>query len=315
MKKIIAAMVLGTSLVTTSVVGANPVTMNGETSAKFVREHEEGSFTQSGMVYTLTLLAEAEVAKNMSFYTRLGAQHTRANQVGSDFNTDVYPSKRSVLAIDQYGFILKQEGFTYKLGRQDAAVGATGLLYSRANSNIGKRSFIDGLSVAGTAGSANITALLAREDNISDKNRVYAVRTGFSPSEQWDFGVTLGRFQNTSADSTNHWALDGTYKLGKNSWTAEYSHSNSSVDNKAFALVWDYAADSNTNLSITNFRVGANGDMGGQSDFANNTNGIHYGIKHALKENTSLELVWKDEENRSTDAKLTTFEATVSYTF
>ncbi|MPN24695.1 hypothetical protein SDC9_172097 [bioreactor metagenome] len=73
--------------------------------------------------------------------------------------------------------------------------------------------------------------------------------------------------------------------------------------------------DDKTAVSVTGYRVEANGDMGGQTDFENNHRGVHYGISHSLKEDTMLEFVFKDEKELGSSMKNKTYEATVSYTF
>ncbi len=320
LKKIVATVIMGSSLLTTSIALAAPddIKLTGETSVKYVREKQDNNSSQSGMVYTFKLMVEAPLTDKLSAYTRIGGQITRENQVGADFNSEFYPDKKSVIELDQYGLIFKNDKQTYKIGRQDATVGATALLYSRSDSNIGKKNFVDGISMSGTVGSTDISALFAREDNVTDdNNRVYAIRAGYKPSENWNVGVTLGRFQNSDAagTDTNHWALDGTYKFGKSSLTAEYTQSNISNDNKAVALVWNYDADNKTTFSVTGFRVEANGDMGGQSDFGSNNRGIHYSVKHLLADNTAVEFVYKDEKSISDRIKASQYEATLSYTF
>jgi hypothetical protein len=111
-----------------------------------------------------------------------------------------------VAAIDQFRLTYTADKLTYKLGRQDVGVGATTLLYHRADSNIGRKAFVDGLAVVGTVGAVDIAALAAREDNPAGTydSKVYAIRAGFNPRESFNWGVTLGRFQGES-ENTNHW--------------------------------------------------------------------------------------------------------------
>lgn len=316
MKKIITALVLGSSLFATAAASAAPITFNGDTSVKFTREKEDDS-AHSGTAYTLKLMAETKLNDSLSAYARLGAQNIGKNLVGGDFNTDAYSDKTSVIAIDQFGLILEQGNLTYKLGRQDAAVGTTALLYGRLDSNIGKDNFVDGLSVAGTIGAANVSALFAREDNTEGRsNRVYALHSGFNPSENMNVGLTLGRFENSEGPSTNHWAVDGTYSYGRNSWTAEFGKSSSNTDNNAMAVAWNYDVNDRTAFNVTGFRVEANGAMGEQSDFGSNLRGVHYGVSHSIKDNTALEFVFKDEKDLGdSPKKYETYEATISYSF
>ncbi len=223
---------------------------------------------------------------------------------------------KSVAAIDLFGLIYKTDKLTYKLGRQDVTVGATALLYSRPYTNIGKRAFVDGLTVAGTVGAVDVSALAAREDNAAGeyKNRIYAIRAGYNPAENLSWGLTLGRFQGAT-EGANHWAVDGTYKFGKGSLTAEYTKASSRANNKAYALVLNYDFDDKTSAAITGFRVEEFGSMGGQSDFDAGNRGIYYTITHKLSDAAGLELVYKDQRTIDGGRKNTSFEATVSYAF
>lgn len=315
MKKSIAIMVAGLTLSMASVAMAGPLEFSGDVSVKYQRDTAAGEASTSANVATVKLLGEADLGSDWGFYFRMAGQHISKPGFG-DFNTDLYgEDQRSVFTIDQFGFKYNKEGFAYKLGRQDATVGTTALLYSRPDSNVGKKAFVDGLAVTGTSGITDISALLAREDNLSgqDKNKVYAIRAGFNPSESFNWGVTLGRYN--SAASTNHWAVDGTYKYGKSSLTAEYTKASSSQNNKGYAMALGYDFDDKTSASITGFRMEESGSMGGQSDFDANNRGIHYGISHKLTDAASLELVYKAQKTIIGDQKNTSFEATVSYSF
>ncbi|MDT8899781.1 porin [Anaeroselena agilis] len=318
MRKTVAVMVAGLIMAAAPAASAEPVKLSGDAAVKYQRKTADGDPTASGAIYTLKLMSEAELGDGWSLYARLGAQSVTAPTL-ADFNIapEVYgESKKSVVAIDQFGLNYKTDKLTYKLGRQDAGVGTTTLLYHRADSKIGKKVFVDGLSVAGTVGIVDIAALAAREDNPagSYKNNVYAVRAGINPVENFNWGVTLGRFRGET-ESTNHWAVDGTYKFGKSSLTAEYTKASSSTANKAYAVVLSYDFDDKTSASVTGFRVEEFGSMGGQSEYDANNRGIHYAITRKLRENAGLELVFKDQKTISGGQKNTSFEATVSYSF
>jgi hypothetical protein len=318
MKKVIAVMAAGFTLAMAPVAAAEPVKFSGDVAAKYQRVTADGDPTASGSIYTLKLLGEAGLGGGWSLYARLGAQSV-TNPLLADFNIapEVYgENKKSVAAIDQFGLTYTTDKLTYKLGRQDVGVGTTTLLYHRADSNIGRKAFVDGLTVSGTVGMVDIAALAAREDNPADSydSKIYAIRAGFNPGENFNWGVTLGRFQGES-ESTNHWAVDGTYKFGKSSLTAEYTKASSSSDNKAYAVILNYDFDDKTSASVTGFRVEEFGSMGGQSEYDANNRGIHYGLTRKLGEAASLELVYKDQKTISGGQNNTSFEATVSYSF
>lgn len=316
MKKMFAALILGSSLAVVPAAFAAPVELSGDVAVKFHKISDETKPTDSGMVYTLRVLAETELGNGLSAYTRLGVQHARLSSLG-DFNTDFYgEDEKAVIELDQFGLKYKKNDLTYKLGRQDVTVGATALLYSRPDSNIGKKAFVDGLSVAGKVGAADLSAVFAKEDNAADDtNWVYAARAGYDLGNNTNVGVTLGRFRSSAEESTNHWAVDGSYKYAKSTLTAEYTKSSSSNDNKAYAMSWDYDFDGKTSASVTGFKVEQHGDMGGQSDFDNNNRGIHYSIKHSLKDNQEIELTYKNQKALSDGAKNTELEAIMTYTF
>jgi hypothetical protein len=317
MKKVVAVLVAGVSLFVAPVaLAADAVKLTGDVSLKVEHDTAAGSPSVSGTMYTLKLKDESELGNGWALYARLGAQYATQPAL-ADFNTEAYPAgKKTVAALDQLGLTYKSDGFTYKIGRQAAAVGTTSLLYSRPETNIGKKAFVDGLTASGAIGVVDIAALLAQEDNPGQQdNRLYAVRAGYNPTDNLNWGLTLGRYQDGVSGGTNHYALDGTYKLSKSTLTGEYTKSNSSVDNKAYAVTVNYGFDDRTNIYITGFRVETNGDMGRQSDFDNDNKGIYYGTTHKLSENNLLEMIYKNQKTISGNQKNTKFEATYTYSF
>ncbi len=318
MKKLMALVVAGISLSQVPVALAGPVNVTGDVSVKYERDSADGEASTSGMIYTTKIMGEVDFGDGWSGYARLGAQHTTRSGFG-DFNIDPMgydPDKKSVIALDQFGFTYKTDKLTYKLGRQDVAVGQTALLYSRPDSNIGKKSFVDGLTVSGSVGAIDLSALAAQEDNADSlDNKVYAIRAGYSPLENLNWGLTLGRYQDSSAESTNHWAVDGTYTFGKNSLTAEFAKSSSSIENKAYAATWSHELNDKITTSVTGFRVESNADMGKQSDFDNGNHGFHYAITHTLNNAESIEVVYKVQKTIDGGQKNNTLEATFSHAF
>lgn len=315
MKKSIAVVLAGMTLAFAPAAQAAPVQLSGDVSVTYERDKVDGVTTDTGSIISLTVMGEMDLGSGWSLYSRLGAQKlTRAGM--GDFNTDYYSADdKSVLSIDQFGFNYQKNDFTYKIGRQDTTIGTTALLYSRPDSNIGKKAFVDGVSFTGKAGVTDLTGIFAREDNVSGerKNKVYAVRAGYNPVEKLNVGVTLGRYQ--SDDSTNHWAVDGTYTMGKSSLTGEFTKSNQDSDNKAYATTLNYDFDGKTAASVTGFRVEGQADMGGYSDFGADLRGVHYGVTHALRDNLELEVVYKIEKTISSSEKAKILEATVNYSF
>ena len=317
MKKTMVMMLVAASFsIASSSFATESIQLTGEAAVKYARETASGEPNASGTMSTLKLKAEKELGNGWSLYARFGAQYATKPTL-SDYNLDDYGSDRkSVLAVDQFGLVYKGNNVTYKLGRQDLTVGTTALLYSRSDSNIGKHVFVDGLTASGTVGAIDLTAAIAREDNYgSPENKIYTIRTGFNPTQNLNWGLTLGRYQDDASENTNHWAVDGTYKAGKNSWTAEYTKSSSSTENKAYAATWNYGFDNKTEAYITGFRVENNGDMGKQSDFDNDNKGTYYGVKYKLSEADGVEVVYKDQKIISSDQKNTKLEATFTHSF
>ncbi len=317
MKKLIALVLAGLNISMVSAAAAEPVKLSGDTSIKY--ERDTGDDAASGTMYSFRLMAEKELGAGWALYARLGGQYATQPSL-SDYNTDpaAYgPDKKSVMALDEFGLTYKKNGLVYKLGRQDVTVGTTALLYSRPDTNIGRHGLVDGLAVSGTAGVVELTGLAAREDNpgSAEDNKVYAFRTGYNPTDNLNVGLTLGRYQDNDNGNTNHWAVDGTYKFGKNSLTAEYAKSNSNTDNKAYAIICNHAFDDKAAVYVTGFRVETNGDMGKQSDFDNDNKGVYYGLTYQLNEVDSLEVVYKDQKTISGGQKNTKLEATFSHSF
>lgn len=317
MKKVVTMSLAGLIFTLAPVAYAAPVKVTGDVSVKYEKDTAAGEPDQSGLIYSLKLMGEADLGSGWSLYVRLGAQGLSHVGLG-DFNPGYYgEDDKSVAALDQFGLIYKDKALTYKLGRQDVTVGTAALLYCRDDSKIGKKTFVDGLSVTGTVGSAEVSAILAREDNEAGmaKNKVYALRTGFNPNKNINWGLVLGHYQDRENGSTNHWAVDGTVKFGENNVSGQYTQSSRSTDNKAYVVTWNHDCDDKTTLSISNFRVEENGDMGGQSDFDNGNRGWYYGITHQLRDDVGLEVVYKDQREISEGTKNTKLEATLSYSF
>lgn len=315
MKKLTAIIVTGMSLCMSSgAFAAEPVQFTGDVAVKYQKDTAEGAENTSGVVGTFRLKAEAELGSGWSMYSRFGAQYTSRICI-DDINREEYAQdKKGVLALDQFGFSYKNNDFTYKLGRQDVTIGTTALLYSRSDSNIGKRAFVDGLTINGKSGAVDLSLVAAREDKL-ENNKLYAIHAGYSPSDSFNWGVTLGRYQDAVSDvNTNHWAIDGTYHYGKAALTAEFAKSNASDENKAHAMTLNYSFDDKTSAYITGFRVENNASMGGQSDFDAGNRGTHYGITYAMSDRDTIEMVYKDQKEIGGN-KNTSFELSYSRSF
>jgi hypothetical protein len=316
MKKVSCiALLTALGVVCGSTVFAGPVEISGEASVKYQRDRAQGE-SDNAMIWTLTIDGQTKLSEDLTLFTRLGAQKSSHYGFGDFYNID---TKKSAIALDQFGLSWKKDELAFKLGRQDAEIGATSLLYSRSGSNIGKHMFVDGLTVNGFVGDTEIAAVLAQEDNDKSAgrdNRLYALRAYYTQVENWTFGATLGRYDNKEAgEKTNHWAVDAAYAFGKNNLTAEWTKSNANSDNKAYALVWDYELDDKTSVSLTGFRVEGAASMGEQSDFDAGNKGIHYTVNYKIADDINLEAVYKDQKDITTKEKNNSTELTLAFAF
>ena len=317
MKNIIATIMVG-FLLTAAPVAAAPVEFSGSASVKYEVVNHAYTPLEPNTMYTATLRGEKKISSGLSVFARFGVQQvTRPGFSDSDYNLAAYGADTSlVAAIDQYGLIYKKNNLAFKFGRQDIGIGVTTLLYNRSETNIGKDAFVEGLALNGSIGAVDISAIFARENSLwTPNNSLYAVRGGYNLSKNTGLGVTLAQYQYYDGDTTRHWAIDGSLKSGKHKLTAEYTQSNRSSENMAYALIWSYGFNDKTNFYVTNFRVEANGDMGAQSEYNNNNRGFHYGITHSFSDTLSLEIIYKDQYGLTDNAKNTKFETTLRHTF
>lgn len=323
MRKILTGLLLGAMLAGGQAYAAE-VHWDGNAGIKYENDTMAGAADVSGFMYSLRLNGELVMGQGWSLYARLGAQYATEPGV-SDYNTDFYDNdKKGVLDIDQFGLKYKTGTFVYKLGRQDVTIGAMEMLYSRHEDNVGRYTFVDGLSFEGKSGKADINGILAQEDNDSDAdNRLYAVRVGSDVQPDLNLGVTLARYdyRDGAGMDTNHIGLDGTYKSGKHTWTMGLAKSNASVDNKAFAVQWNYDFNDNTSIYAMAYRVEPNADMGGQSDLDSNNRGFKYGIVQNLSKQDSVEVCYtnqktlRDSDDVPAGTHNTKIEAMFSHTF
>lgn len=295
---------------------AAPVSLSGDTTLKYESAAVADASVESATRFSIRLLAEKKLTETWSLYARLGAQYT-TNPLFTDFNTAAYAADaKAATAIDQFGAVYKAESFSAKLGRQTAMIGSTLLLYNRDDANIGKDAFVEGIKLEAAAGRFDLSGIYARENNLwTANNDLFAVRAAYNFSKHANLGLLYGQYRYLDGNTTRHWAVDGTVKSGKHTFTAEYTQSDASDQNKAYALVWNYAFDDKTSLCIKNFRVETNGDMGKQSDFDNNHQGFHYGLTRAFNKTLSLELVYKSQTELLSTTKNNVFEATLTQTF
>lgn len=304
MKITLAALAAGLLLTASSPSLAAPLEISGTATIRYQSESADQLPHQSGTMTTLTLRGEQPLGGKVSVYARLAAQYA-SNPLLSDYDLAIHgPDQKFVAGIDQFGILYKPGDFTFNLGRQEALIGKTALLYSRSETNVGYGTFVDGLSFAGTAGKFEFSGLAARENNVAlPNNSLYSLRAGYNLSKTTNLGLTWGNYRIHEGDSTNHWALDASTTWGKASFIGEFAQSSANLENKAYAFSLTYDFNGKTAVYLTHFRVEANADMGGQSDFDNNNRGFYYGLTHVFNDKLSLEVIFKDQVLLSDNSK------------
>ena len=118
-------------------------------------------------------------------------------------------------------------------------MGTTALLYSVSRLKYRQaRLLLTGFRFSGTAGAVEVSALAAREDNPASelKNKVYAIRAGYSPSDNVNYGLTVGTLrQRRKAQTTGPWTVHTN--TARAVLRAEYTKSSSNANNDAYAIV------------------------------------------------------------------------------
>lgn len=307
-KRLLAAAVAAMITLSTGIAMANPVQLDGSASYQFRQDKVDG-VKDNGSKYTFILNAKTNVEKNLDVYARLGAQGTTVESF-ADFTT----GSNFAANVDQYGLDYSNAGVEYKLGRQDATVGATALLYNN-NFMVGKNAFVDGLTVSGKSGATDLKAIAVQEDNAND-NRLYALSASYSPAQNWLVGATLAKYDNKETDvTTNHYALNAAYTTGKAIIFGEYAKSDADDQNKAYDLGVSYNLDSKNAIGVGYVKVEGNGDIGGKTDFDNNEKGMHYSFNHKVNDNSSVAVTYKANTTLNTNVDKSSLRATVNYNF
>jgi len=313
-KRYLSAAVAAMIVLSTGVVMASPVELDGTASFRF-RSDTNDSGDKNGSITKFVLNAKTNVAQNLDFYARFGAEGVSNSTWGSpkDF-TDATGTKGFVGEIDQYGFLYHNAGFNYKIGRQSATIGATALLYNN-NFKIGKSAFVDGINVTGKTGVTSINVIAAQEDNSGAvDNKLYAVHASYAPTKNWTVGATLAKYDATL--DSNHYAVDAAYTAGKATYFGEYAKSDANTQNAAFDLGVAYAFDAKNSAYAIYNRVEQFADMGQHTDWENDGKGVYYGFDHKFNKATTGSLFLRTREQIVAPANdNTSFRATVTYKF
>lgn len=304
-KKVITAAVAAMITLTTGVVMANPVEIDGSASLRY-RADEINGVNDNGTITKIVINAKSPISSNLDVYARLGIEGLSNQNIGKDFaKTGTFAGE-----VDQYGFLYKNAGVNYKIGRQDLFLG-TGILYDNTG-DIGKNRFVDGV-VAGTkSGVTSLQLVAVQENNEGDTdNKIYAVHAAYNPTEKLTLGAALAQYK--AAANTNYWVINASYVDGKATYAADYASSSANSNNKGYSVGVSYAPDSKNTVWVTNYKVESNASI--YTTYEPNAKGFYYGADHKFTKDTALHLFYRDATEVNGTIDNTSFRATVSYNF
>jgi hypothetical protein len=308
MKKALVAALAASFLLTTagSVFAAQP-----EFDGKIQYQHRfnqvDGvSSDENRLKFVLNGHADA-IAKNMNLYFRISAEKLggSAAQTARSFNGFPGQSWSDTSAVgffDQFGVEVKNAGWNYKVGRQDAFIGANGLIYD-STYGIGRHIFADGVTVTGKSGVTNISAVALQLDQYNeDDSKLYALAASYKPSKNLTLGATLAKYnKGNGGDVTpdaNFWDVNVAYTFNsKLDGYAEYAKSNLDTDNTAYVLGLNYSLDKKNFLwtcysSVEKFANIHDGMS--TTTYDHNREGMWYGFGHTFDKTTSFALYYGD---------------------
>lgn len=326
-KRLLAAAVAATITLTAGVAMASPLQFDGDVSLHYRWDDNDLHGKTEGGIATFRLNATAALDKNVDLYARLAGQALSADQYGEDFNKDHYGS--SAFAFDRFGFILKGDNATYKIGRQGLNVGATALLYSTEGKIANYSGTIDGVSANVKSGVTDLS-FAAGKVNLLDSAgydaNIYTLHAGYNPTDKLTVGTTFAKadydISGGPSEDTNHWAVDASYQLGKATIFGEYAKSDADELNKAFVVGTGYAFDAKNSFSVAYSKVEDFADIRpAQTDFDPHGKGLYYSYTHKITKDTTWNVFYKDMEkieNIGDDAAGTnysSFRTTVTYKF
>lgn len=327
-KRLLAAAVAAMiTLSAASVFAAPAVETSGDFKIHYRWNTEDGAADTEGGKFWLRLNVKAQLDDKTDAYLRFAHQKLTGDNVGADFDPKYSNyDEDSATALDRFGVVYKNNGWTYNVGRQGATIGGLATLFSTEGYMGINRGAVEGLSVTGKAGATDIKFIGGRlwaDDNNEQKDKVYAIQASYSPAKDWTVGATLAKYNYADAakEDTNHWAVNTAYAVGKATYLAEYTKSNADADNTAYAVGATYAFDKKNSAYAFYSKVETNGNMGGQTkfggwtDFDSNGKGIYLGYDYAIDKDTTFSLFYKDMKTVDTNKDYTSFRTTVTYKF
>jgi hypothetical protein len=325
-KRFLAAAVAAAITLTAGVAMAAPLQFDGDIDLHYRWNDDDTSGTSEGARATFKLNALAAIDAKTDLYARIAGQALTADNTGADFYTTKYGN--SVFAFDRYGVIFKGDNTNFKVGRQGANIGATALLYSTEGKVGQYQGTLDGVSGSVKTGATNISFLAGQVkigdgDGLVSKGDLYSVHAGYNPTKSLTVGATFANLNPDAAgdDSTNHWAVDASYGIGKANLFGEYTQSDVDTENKAFAVGAGYTFDAKNSFSVIYSKVEAAGDIAAMTDFDPNGKGLYYSYNYKFSKDTTLNVFYKDMKTVSAtddvDAgnKYNSFRTTINYKF
>lgn len=312
MKKIMTASLAAAMVLTTGVVFANPIELDGQVKVQYRSQTRETQADTQGGIFSFRLNAKTALGNNVDAFARFAAQTLSGDKIGADFMQGRY-GRNGIGTIDQYGIILKEKDFKFKVGRQGLSITPTALLYSSEGYIGEEHGFFDGVVATGKSGVTSLQ-VVAGESDTGTKDKVYSLHASYSPAKDWTVGGTIAKSKpNTGSDKT-YWGTDVQYTTGKASVTVDYLKSDADTNNDALLVGMNYGFDDKNLLAIYAHRTGTNSHI--YTDWDPGEKGVYYVYNHTFDKTTALNLLYKDNKAKEVGATAnTSFRASVSYKF
>lgn len=316
-KSMIMALVAAFVLSIAGSAFAAPITFDGMVSIQYRENTYSNAPDFNNTITKFVLNGKAPAfGDNVDLYFRLGAEKVSEAGSGRDFVQFPGSDTKSAFALDQFGFVYKNAGWNYKIGRQDTTLGATALLYNN-DFFVGKHIFNDGITITGKSGVTDLKVVAVQEERYADSsdNKLYALAASYKPADKWTLGATVARYDMVAGAASNHYAVNVGYDCGKASFFGEYAKSDADVSNKAYDFGMSYSFDKKNAAYAIYHRTEANGDIGGMTDFDNGEKGMYYGFNHKFDKTTTLKFFYKDNTSIANSNDNTSFRTTLVYSF
>ena len=275
----------------------------------------DGVDDTEGGKFWLRLNATSEVAKNVSFYTRLTTQRLGGDNVGADFHQGHYNDDHAT-SIDRIGFVVKGKDFNTTIGRQALFLGQ-GLLMDSAGYMGTNKGAIDGITASGKMGVTNLTFVAGQAWYDGDQEpKIYAIDASYSPAKDWALGATVAKVNHSAVKDTTHYAVNAAYTAGKATYFGEYGKSNADADDKGYALGVSYGLDKKNSLFAIYSNVEGNTEIApDMTTYDSGGKGMYYGYTYKFDKDYTFDLFYKDMEAISTGDNYTSLRTTVTFKF